>query len=159
APPYLVRHDTLGWFAWNGIVFPHLWAQALPVWSQIQPDPKRWRASLGPLLDAVMGHHGQPIMKGHRHVRVTREGPRSDGLPYVNDHAPAALWSYAEALTTLPSPRLPGKTWKDDLKTRTADASGLVTEPSLLADWRGSNTGYFPMRDDVVPLDVYWEEA
>ena len=159
APPYLVRHDTLGWFAWTWIVFPHLWVTALSGWGEAQTNQKRWKSGMGPLLDAVMGHHGQPVVKGHGHVNLSGGVLTWDGLRYFNDDERKALCGYAEAVTTLLASPVPVQVWDEGLKARTAQASWLVAGLAVLADWLGSNTDYFPMRADVVPLEDYWAEA
>lgn len=146
--PY-VRHDALGELLWKSYLRPYCAAQA-----RLDIAAQRGRRVVANTaadywMHTVLGHHGKP---------VTGKEPEIRSLPseYFPDKTQRAVQTYFDhwyalrgAVAGLP---LPGP---EEVKMASWWLAGLA----VLCDWLGSNQKYFPMKSDVVPLNVYWQHA
>jgi len=93
------------------------------------------------LYAAVAGHHGRP--PSGKKERFDDEDGVADALLFIDD------------LSTL----VPGDdVWTFD-KAQAARFSWTVAGLTVLADWIGSNTDWFPFVAHDIPVANYWEEA
>lgn len=143
---YGVGHDSLG----NG-----LWTVALmaDVAKQDLGLSKDWKYFFAPLIRAVTGHHGQPPQP------VSHIG---DHFSDADINAARAFASGIQALL-LPAAAieaLAAQEADETLEHRAQVISWWLAGLTVLADWLGSNTAYFPFRDDAsIGLDDYWDYA
>ncbi|BCX89972.1 CRISPR-associated endonuclease/helicase Cas3 [Methylomarinovum tepidoasis] len=135
AKGYPTRHDTLGYA---------LWREQLR--SRFGGTGRRRRTSdspADPWMRVVTGHHGQP------------PGESLQGL--LRDHFEAEDIEAAEAflqavleltgVESLPKTALP------------PEATWWLAGLTVLADWLGSNAGFFPYCEEALPLHDYWDRA
>ncbi|MGQ0622130.1 MAG: CRISPR-associated helicase Cas3' [Panacagrimonas sp.] len=102
-------------------------------------------------INAVTGHHGQPPVGGVT-IRANFD---------VRDICAAA--EFVDAAGNLMLPPSSREAW---LASRPADLldehrrfSWWLAGLSVLADWLGSNTDYFPYREPPSSLEAYWNQA
>jgi len=164
ARPSRLRHDTIGYLLWR-------------CWSSLKPDPREAEflpklhgislsnGSLGARdvgdvmltwMAAVLGHHGKPpeatalpfdVFKAHPDKPVARS--RQDAAAFalaVNELLkPGALVSQANDV--------------DGLIAQTQRASWWVAGFTILCDWLGSNTQFFPYEREPRSLESYCGRA
>ncbi len=137
-----LRHDTLGYLAWQYFIAGLLGELGLLTTgrgAQVFNNSKIWAA-------AVTGHHGKPpeprdIVLGRYFKPLDRQ----------------AIRDYVAAVSELlleNGPRFPEV---NELRMR--HASWWLAGFTVLCDWLGSNRDYFTYRQEIVPLEEYWEEA
>ena len=144
SPPYMTRHDTLGWFLWQSIndevpdrILPHPWHGFWAVW-----------------IRAVVGHHGMPpdessnvqMDGGDPAVPHCRPGDREAALQYIDE----LTWLLPE-----PLPAPPSDEQVEVLRRFSWQLAGLA----VLADWLGSNQQFFHYQDQPLALESYWREV
>lgn len=135
---YMTRHDTLGYLLWRD-----------ELQERLMGSPRRRRSSAHPGLDmwmrVVTGHHGQPPAETQMVLRDAFD------LPADREAAETFIRDVLEliSLERLPVPP----------KETSAIASWWLAGMIVLADWLGSNADFFPYRDEVIPLDEYWQTA
>ena len=144
-------HGGLGALLWHGVVFPTWFEEGGGGLADSAPSRRRARSAVGPLVDAVMGHHGRPV--------PTPENRDRNGVPYACDEALADVVAYAAEVADLLLPDDLDLTWSDDLAGRAKAASWTVAGLAVLADWIGSDGAAFPRTTEPVPLADYWEKA
>ncbi len=144
--PYAVRHDTLGWLIWD----QHLKDRAVDR-SWFGPESEDILEGIDWWFRATMGHHGLP--------------PAGQG--YWRHHfAPedvGAIEGFLEELRNL-FPATANSTTGGAVDPQTFNAtskalSWWIAGITVLADWIGSNTLFFPYRSDACPLADYWFEV
>jgi len=145
--PYTLRHDTLGWLIWT----QHLEDSAVEQ-NWFGPQTEDMLSGIAWWFRASMGHHGlPPDTRGHWKHHFSQ-----------NNDVPAIEALIAELRTLFPTAGLSAA------HTALGDAAFELTSQVLswwiagvtvLADWLGSNTDFFPYRTDEVVLEDYWSEA
>lgn len=143
---YGERHDTLGDFLWKDRLYTTHDALALGA------HKSTFRAALHPWVAAVTGHHGQPP----RAVRMRLCENFKD-----EDVAAAAEFLYAARALLLPDARRDEvlALGPERLRSAGTDLSWWLAGLTVLADWLGSNTDYFPYCDQPCELPAYWQQA
>lgn len=138
---YDQRHDTLG-FA--------LVSELLPSWlgRASENDLDSWMAM--PWFAAITGHHGCPPKDFATRAIVQR-------------HFPASVLRDVEAFVSATRDLLCPEGWmlpdpEMSPPEQQQQASWLVAGLTVLADWLGSNTQWFPYRLPDHPLPEYWSE-
>lgn len=139
---YNERHDSLGFWLWD----EYLVDEAL---LEIGIEASRaTQRSLRCWLSAVTGHHGMP--------------PRPSGSGNVDSFfrredkqiAAEFVQAIAELLLTKEARRLPAR---QNFKIAGEMLSWWFAGATVLADWLGSNTQYFPYKNPSMDLEEYWE--
>ena len=144
--PYVVRHDTLGWLVWK----QHLEDRALDqCW--FGSDSEEMLEGIDWWFRATMGHHGlPPAAQGYWRQHFAPEDIR-------------AIEGFLEELRKLfPAMAISATNCAIDPQTFHATSKALswwIAGITVLADWVGSNTRFFPYRSDACPLADYWLEA
>ena len=143
---YSERHDNLGDFIWKDQLYIGHDALALG------QRKSAFKSALHPWIAAVTGHHGQPP----RAARLSRHAHFKD-----EDVVAAAEFVHAARELLLPDTSLEEvlALGAEPLRQAGADLSGWLAGLTVLADWLGSNTDYFPYRDQHCDLRAYWSEA
>jgi CRISPR-associated endonuclease/helicase Cas3 len=146
---YTVRHDSLGWM---------FWTQRL---ADVVAENEWFGENTEDLLDGIAwwmrastGHHGQPptlVGGGHwkQYFNAAEDAPAIEAfledlfvLFPLNE-----LHIFSEALGA------------EAFEATSKALSWWMAGVTVLADWIGSNTDFFPYRADQVALADYWEEA
>ena len=144
---YTVRHDSLGWQLWQGLICRKIKNEG---WfgskSEDLLDGLDW------WMRAVAGHHGQP--------------PNPDGLWETSCHRRedrAAVTDFAAQMRGLllddAALALPTRMDVDTFIESSREMSWWMAGLAVLADWIGSNSRYFPYQKVGQPLCDYWEEV
>lgn len=143
-------HDVAG-----GILYDH--APAIGNWRAARFGPPRRvltksRPSLADerfrrLLWAAFGHHGSPrSMIGEELGRLATPVDQAAAAGFLND------LESLDGFAVLGPSSLP---WLDE--SRIAAASWALAGLTVLCDWIGSNTRWFPYHVPTLPLDIYWK--
>ncbi|WP_242393191.1 CRISPR-associated helicase Cas3' [Anaeromyxobacter oryzisoli] len=159
-----LRHDTLGYLLW--------WS-----WGARQPDPREagllealhsvmvageiiCRRDLGEVMQswmaAVLAHHGKPPELAVLPPDVFKAHPAS---PLARSRLDAA--SFARAVRDLLRPGAMA-TELDDIDAlieRMKRSSWWLAGFTILCDWLGSDTRYFPYEREPRELEAYWATA
>ncbi len=147
---YNVRHDTLGYLAWQTLLnniqdreisVSH--SAAIPFKNQVFDA---W-------VQAVMGHHGKPPEPdmGARSFYVEK---------YFNDKDLEVAESFIrEAIALFLTEAVPFEHLFEDtyLKQKIRQVTYWLAGLSVLCDWIGSDSQFFPFCSDKMELDEYWE--
>lgn len=140
------RHDTLGDVVWKD-----------PVYTRHDPlglgtEKTRYSKAMHHWLAAVTGHHGQP-------PRATNCKWRSCFTP--KDVLAAAEFALAARALLLPDAHRDEVLGLGPERLRSAgiELSWWLAGLTVLADWLGSNTDYFPYRNQPCDLQTYWPHA
>lgn len=144
--PYNERHDSLGQWIWRDCVSAHA------VDSQwFGPGTRPARAGLDAWMRAVTGHHGQPPKaNGAYQMHFSRKDERVV-LAFVEGMRSLLL---TESMASKPSAVDPA-----EFQHLSEHLSWWFAGIAVLADWLGSNTRYFPYREDIESLSAYWRQA
>lgn len=145
--PYTIRHDTLGWLLW------HQYLQDVAIEQNwFGADTEDTMDGIDWWLRASVGHHGLPpdsTGNWRQHFLVTED-------------VPAVMVFIAELRALLPpdriseaSARLGSITFETVCRTLSWWMAGIT----ILADWIGSNTEFFPYHSGDLSLQEYWPEA
>jgi CRISPR-associated endonuclease/helicase Cas3 len=144
--PYTVRHDSLGHWIWKGLVF----GRALDEhW--FGHVPASMRAGLDAWARAVTGHHGQPPVVSGSYVTHFSEVDEKVVADFVT--------AIRHLLLPAAAAKLPACFESSGFEKTSQRLSWWFAGVSVLADWLGSNTHYFPYCDQIVPLEQYWLRA
>ena len=144
---YGVRHDTLGWLIWTDRL------------AEIAVDEEWFGPRTEETLDGIewwfrasMGHHGLPPASGagkwSSHFTANDMRVLQGFLAELRSLFPLHKISAAHAT-------LGGSAFE----ARSRDLAWWFAGVTVLADWIGSNTLYFPYRTEAIPLREYWQEA
>ncbi|MDD5297337.1 MAG: CRISPR-associated helicase Cas3' [Rhodocyclaceae bacterium] len=137
-----IRHDTLGWIAWQCGVADALANSKLP---------KASHSAWGQWFLAMAGHHGEPpreIFKGSHPITSLKGCYFHD-----DDLIAAAEFSRDVANLLLPDDLpAPNASFKKTVKAHSWRLAGLT----VLADWIGSSQSFFPYHSEAIPLADYW---
>lgn len=143
---YGERHDTLGDFLWKDQLY--VGYDALSLGTQ----KSTFKSALHPWVAAVTGHHGQPPKAAH--ISRLEHFKNEDVLA-------AAEFVHAVRELLLPDARRDEvlALGSEQLRAAGIDLSWWLAGLTVLADWLGSNTDYFPYRDEPCELQAYWPQA
>jgi CRISPR-associated endonuclease/helicase Cas3 len=143
---YGERHDTLGDFIWKDQLY--LGHDALALGAR----KSTFKNATQPWVAAVTGHHGQPP----RAARLSRHAHFKN-----EDVLAAAEFAHAARELLLPDSHRDVVLGLGPERLRSAgiELSWWLAGLTVLADWLGSNTDYFPYRDQPCDLQTYWPHA
>ena len=151
---YSVRHDSLGNLLWVDL----LWASFEASTSSRQPDFEQfrefWQEIFACLAKAHTGHHGEPPrMTGPNDLRLTLSGYFSPVEAKASEDFfidfEAVLFLEHGVTRNLPSPM--------EIFEFIPIASWLIAGFTVLCDWIGSNSQWFPFWENAMPLADYWQ--
>lgn len=138
------RHDTLGWLLWWQDLAADDSIDNLP-----QPEHEFWAV----WVRSVVGHHGKPPEEvadgGLTALELTDFFLRADRRAAREFVQALAGWMLPADLP------VPDREQLKILRRHAWRLAGLA----VLADWLGSNQGYFPYRSLPMSLPEYWELA
>ncbi|MBU1276442.1 MAG: CRISPR-associated helicase Cas3' [Proteobacteria bacterium] len=141
--PQQIRHSDLGYLLWQEHLIQQI-QHGLPQGEGVGvPDFWDVEELLTPLARAAMGHHGQPPTEANG-LSVSL----NDSF-FPEDIEAAKAW-LATLLNIAPLTWLPA-TLNGEVESDVATASWLLAGLVVLCDWLGSNTEFFPARDQ--PMD------
>lgn len=146
--PYTQRHDTLGFVLWQEVLHPQWLARGGFDLDTRHPDLALVLRNIGPWMEVVTGHHGEP---------PKRTAIRHQNFFTVFDEQSASHFREDSAtflLTGMDASILQDKELKRRLKLASWTLAGVV----VLADWLGSGRSPDGFCQDVMPLDVYWQD-
>lgn len=140
------KHDRLGYYFWEKAEENIL--QALTGVEGVEEDAAYKSLEIFALFS--FGHHGEPI-----NTQLTRELKL-----YREDKNEKAALEFIQDLLALFKPRLNlshliDNNWQTRLKQVSWHLAGLT----VLADWLGSNTDFFPYCTQTMNLESYWPVA
>ncbi|MBI4676647.1 MAG: CRISPR-associated helicase Cas3' [Elusimicrobia bacterium] len=150
---YHTRHDSMGFAAFNEIIWPCAWREN---WFRLDQsgdgDEPTWKEVLLPWARAVMGHHGEPPRT------VDRAGTRMRAAKLFCNQSLQAVEEFSAAACRLLLPREEGRlvVFGDDLGPRFKRLSWFLAGLAVLADWIGSDEKHFPYQATEIPLEEYW---
>jgi len=142
---YNERHDSLGFWLWNNDLVDDDILLKIGI-----DDSRKTRRGLKCWLQAVTGHHGMPPKPTGTVDFFFR---REDKLA-----ASDFLLVLAELLLTEEAKRIPGHVGTD-FEWISKTLSWWFAGVTVLADWLGSNTHFFPYRERPEDLAAYWAYA
>ena len=143
------RHDTLGMLHWQEV----LWKSA-EVQNWFGPRTHDLLDGVDAWVRSVTGHHGQP----------PSEGAGFHGNYFHRDDS-VAIDEFAHGVRKLfgsTALQLVDEQQIDEFNAASARTSWWLAGMTVLADWIGSNTDYFPYRsgaEPLLPLAEYWPRA
>ena len=139
---YSERHDSLGFWLWDECLVN----EVLP---KIGIDDSRnTQRNLKCWLLAVTGHHGMPPKpSGNADSFFCREDKQA-AADFVQAMAELLLSKEARGIFT-----------HQNFKIASEMMSWWFAGVTVLADWLGSNTQYFPYKNQSINLKKYWEYA
>ncbi|MGL1834882.1 CRISPR-associated helicase Cas3' [Rhodocyclaceae bacterium SMB388] len=141
--PYSIRHDTLGWLIWDQRLKDRAVDQC---W--FGPEGEEMLEGIDWWFRATMGHHGlPPSAQGHwRHHFCPADLPAIEGfLEEVRSLFPLGAITEAHAF---PGP--------EAFSSTSRVLSWWIAGITVLSDWIGSNTAFFPYHSDEIALKDYW---
>jgi CRISPR-associated endonuclease/helicase Cas3 len=148
--PYILRHDAMGYIAWNGLLAKQLYEQKLLALDcPEESDFLRWEELWCYWATAVTGHHGVPP-DGQNHQFKT--------LFCAQDQQ--ALHLFVTEMSKLFISDLQPITIQLGEQTD-ADFqhfSWLLAGFAIFCDWLGSDQEHFPYYIQEMPLQSYWEK-
>lgn len=143
---YSERHDTLGQWYWNDRLLQQAVDDGWFV-DGIQSALDCW-------MRAVTGHHGQP---------PKTSAPNNPSDDYFSKKDRKAIQAFSEEMRTLFFTEGASGICKQLAPTQLEKVSQILswwfTGVTVLADWLGSNTDYFPYQNEVLSLQDYWDYA
>jgi CRISPR-associated endonuclease/helicase Cas3 len=142
---YSERHDSLGFWLWDS----GLDSEILP---EIGIDNSRkTQRSLACWLRAVTGHHGMP----------PKSTGNVDSFFCKEDKQTAVAFTLlmAELLLTEEAKSIPQNLDARDFQQASEMLSWWFAGVTVLADWLGSNTDFFPYQHKEKDLTAYWKYA
>jgi CRISPR-associated endonuclease/helicase Cas3 len=137
AKSYRVRHDSLGMMFWKQVLYEHVESKE---W--FGPDTRSYESGLDYWLRAVTGHHGQPPEEKDDYWEMHFD-PRADREAIARFAADVRSELFSNACGTVPL-ALDAESFYQVSKELSWWIAGLT----VLADWIGSNTDFFPYRAD-----------
>ena len=147
ARPYTRHHDSLGLVFWNEVLRERVVAEE---WLGRGTDELAY--GLDAWVRSTTGHHGEPPQAGDawtQHFRPRDDGPASETFVdavrrlFLTDDTCAAIARLDPSASLGASKQL----------------SWWLAGLTVLADWLGSNTLFFPYESRPQALDAYWLRA
>ncbi len=144
---YRLRHDSLGMLFWREVLSEEA---AERCW--FGPETKLLLHGLDGWARAVTGHHGQPPEASTGWTQhFDKQEDRAAILEFT---AELRSLFFTDGIVPIPPGTDPLKFWH-----ASRDLSWWTAGLTVLADWLGSNTDYFPYRTTEMPLAAYWAQA
>ena len=146
-----LRHDSLGLVLWRDSLAGEVLEELIHPEDLSIKEKARWRGSLELWFYTATGHHGRP-------PKIRRSpAARFFALPRDGDAVATFLYDFLEILEIdLRNPALPPA---EELLNNLPQLSWRLAGFSVLCDWLGSNTDYFPFHSDPINLRKYWFET
>lgn len=142
---YSERHDSLGLWLWEEFLVDE-------VLLKIGIDSSRnTQRSLKCWLLAVTGHHGMPPKPHGNADNFFRREDKEAATDFVRTMATLLLTDEAKRIPT----NLDAKNFQQWSEMLSWWFAGIT----VLADWLGSNTQYFPYKKPSMNFEKYWEYA
>lgn len=141
---YEKRHDTLGWILWEQDLAEDCPFEALPL-----PEHDFWAV----WIRSVVGHHGKPpeeVASGGLIPLEVRD------YYLMEDRQAARNFAQSVAEWLLPEQTITPSTKEVRILRQHA---WRIAGIAVLADWLGSNQGFFPYQSEPMPLTDYWSQA
>ncbi len=127
---YQIRHDSLGYLIWK---------------NRLRGPMGVWAKAIDPFIEIVCGHHGQPPK------------PESRGFAsHVMEEDFAAVDSYLGDIIGWWQPDFLPLEYLDKQALR--HISWQLSGVAILADWLGSNPEIFDYSQEIMSLNIYWED-
>lgn len=142
---YSERHDSLGYWLWDEYLVDEVLLKiGMDGSRQTQRSLKCW-------LLAVTGHHGIP----------PKPSGNADSFFCREDKQAAAnfVQAMAELLLTDEAKQIPTNLETKHFQNFSEMLSWWFAGVTVLADWLGSNTQFFPYKNLSMDLDKYWKYA
>ena len=143
------RHDRLGLYFWNlheSMVLEYILSDSV----LNNDDQFENLEKLRVIALTVLGHHGKPI---------NEDFPRELKL-YTEKHNEDASRQFIHELLELFNPTIDSDALiSNDLMSRLKQVSWHLAGLTVLADWLGSNSDFFPYETQKISLHEYWERA
>lgn len=141
---YTVRHDSLGYWLWGR---SDLFRQSMARVIDVEVSKLKRLPAFDIFFQIVTGHHGQP----------PKASQGLQDLYTLEDEQAAAEFAVAaaELLLTEPDREL---LQDRQLRHSLRDASWQLAGLAVLADWLGSDRGYFSYCATPLTLSEYWHE-
>lgn len=146
--PYNERHDSLGQWIWQKSVY---FVAVDDGW--FGPQTRSAFPGLDAWMRAVTGHHGQPPKPAGAQALGSHFSRKDESVTL------AFIGSMRSMLLTESAARLPSAIDPAAFQHISEHLSWWFAGVAVLADWLGSNTQYFPYKDQPVPLNEYLETA
>lgn len=147
AKPYRLRHDSLGMLFWREVLSEEAVDQC---W--FGPETELLLEGFDWWARAVTGHHGQPPEASTGWAQhFDRHDDRKAILEFV---AELRGLFFTDGIASIAPNTDASEFWQ-----ASRDLSWWVAGLTILADWLGSNTDYFPYQTKEVPLAEYWTHA
>jgi CRISPR-associated endonuclease/helicase Cas3 len=140
------RHDMMGWVLWKIALEEGLDLSRL---TQQTMTPAILEKVISLLLGITWGHHGKPIKFG-RLVELE---------DHLVDENILHATSFIEDVSTLLKPDWAVALFDPEVQIRFRQVSWHLAGLGILADWLGSDTDYFPYKNEHLNLSTYWTEA
>lgn len=139
---YSERHDSLGFWLWEeNLVDEVLQGIGIDTSRSTQRSLKYW-------LLAVTGHHGMPPKPSGYADNYFRREDTQTAADFVARMAEMLLTEQARKIPSSPN-----------FKDASEMMSWWFAGATVLADWLGSNTQFFPYKSPTMELGEYWEYA
>lgn len=142
---YSERHDSLGFWLWDDYLVDEM---LLKIGFD---DSRKTQRSLKCWLLAVTGHHGMPPKQNGNVDSFFRREDKQTAADFVQ--------AMAELLLTKEARCIPSNQEGGNFQTASEMLSWWFAGVTVLADWLGSNTSFFPYKNQSMDLEKYWEYA
>ncbi len=142
---YSERHDSLGFWLWGG-GYEGICSEILPKIGI--SNTKRTQESFACWMRAVTGHHGTPPKPNGNADNFFRSEDKQAAADFVQAMAELLLTKDARCIPTHPN-----------FQFASEMMSWWFAGVTILADWLGSNTLFFPYKNQPTKLEEYWEYA
>lgn len=141
------RHDRLGFYFWQQI--EELVLEYITAAEDLDDEDDAFDA-LQVLAELVLGHHGKPI----------NTNAVVESKSFLEKQNEEAAEVFVKEILALFEPKIANELiesegWTNRLKQVSWHLAGLT----VLADWLGSNTEFFPYETEPMPLGDYWPQA
>lgn len=139
---YSERHDSLGFWLWEEcLVDEVLPGIGIDASRTIQRSLKHW-------LRAVTGHHGMPPKPNGYADNFFRREDKQAAADFIQEIVNLLLSEQAKKIPSSPN-----------FKIASEMMSWWFAGATVLADWLGSNTQFFPYTNSTMELGEYWQYA
>ncbi len=142
---YSERHDSLGYWLWDAYLVDEV---LLKIGIN---DSRQTQRSLKCWLSAVTGHHGTPPKLYGNLDNFFHSEDKQTTADFVQVMAGLLLTDEAK--------RIPTNTDEKDFQHLSEMLSWWFAGVTVLADWLGSNTQFFPYKSPSTDLGKYWKYA